>query len=311
VLGCGLATFGRYWKQLVGVVVTAFAAALLLGAIAVTAAVAVFTTQAEALTDGLRDGGGEAADAATAPAVVCAVVLGVLGLLALVAAQSLILAACTAAVQDGALGRRTSYRALLARSVRGARRSIGTNLLVGLLGLIPVAVFVAAALALGAFSSFDHPDGSALALSYLLMLVATPLVLWLSVRLSLAPVVAVAESARPLTALRRSRTLVRGSWWRTLGLMTVAGLCAGFAAGVINVVVEVVGLITLFGAVTASSDHGAFAHSALVVFPVLAVLLLLLAELVVLLYPQLVLSVVYVDRRMRTEGLAEDLIGSL
>ncbi|WP_329458441.1 hypothetical protein [Streptomyces sp. NBC_01497] len=308
VLGGGLATFGRYGKQLAGVLVTAFGSALLLGAIVITATVAVFATQADALADGL-DGGGDAA--VTAPAVVCAVLLGVLGLLALMAAQSVILAACATAVQDGTLGRRTTYRALLRTSLRGARRSFPVNLVVGVLGLIPLAVFAVAALSLGAFSSFDHPDGTALALSYLLMLAATPLVLWVSVRLCLAPVVAVAESAGPSAALRRSRTLVRGNWWRTFGLVAVAGMCAGLAASVINVVLELVGLITVFGAVTASPDGDSLAHSALVLLPLLAVALLFLAELVVLLYPQLVLSVVYVDRRIRDEGLAQDLIRAL
>ncbi|MCF3962011.1 hypothetical protein [Streptomyces fuscigenes] len=311
VLGGGLATFGRFWSRLVAVALTAFGAALVLGAIAVGATAAVFAARIEATADRLRDGGGDLWAAAGAPAVVSFALLGVLGLLALAAAQSLVLAACTAAVQEGVLGRPLGYRDLLGRALRGARRSFVVHLLAGLPALLPIAVLALAALALGGFSPSGRPGALALVLGWLLALACVPVVLWLGVQLSLAPVAAVAESARPLQALRRSRRLVRGAWWRTFGLVAVAGMIAGAAAAAVNLVLELVGWIALLGAFAVSHHGEPLAPVAIVLFPVVLLALAFLVELLVLLYPQLVLAMAYVDRRMRAEGLAGELIRAL
>lgn len=55
--------------------------------------------------------------------------------------------------------------------------------------------------------------------------------------LSVAVPVLMAEDLRGLAAMRRSRELVRGNWWRAVGLMIAAGLIAEAASFLIGLVI--------------------------------------------------------------------------
>ncbi|MBP0459391.1 hypothetical protein [Streptomyces montanisoli] len=306
LLGGGFKTFTRYWRPLTAVVVTAYGAFMVIGAAALAIAYAAAHGHLKTLTS---------LDGAPAPAsdlhavVAWAVVLGVLGLVALVTVQSLVTAACAVTVQDGALGRATTYRAVLGRSLRRLGPALGASAASWLLGLVPAALFMGVGLANGAFTSHIRPDPAPILIAYLVMIAGSAVVVWPALRIVLAPTVAVVESCGPRAALRRSWTLVGGAWWRTLGVLLVAGCVAGFAAGFVNVVLEVLGIVGTAGAFAASDGSGATIALASVLIPVSVALILV--ECVIMLYPQLVLALVYVDRRMRTENLAEVLIRSV
>ncbi|GLX19954.1 MULTISPECIES: hypothetical protein [Streptomyces] len=109
----------------------------------------------------------------------------------------------------------------------------------------------------------------------LALLPLLPVALWLGVLFALAPTAAGYEGLRPVAALRRSARLVRGAWWRTLGVTAPAAAftcAAGYA------------LQAWFGP--------AGALSALVLLPA---------------FPQLPAGLLYVDRLIRREHLAEAL----
>jgi hypothetical protein len=57
----------------------------------------------------------------------------------------------------------------------------------------------------------------------LMLLLVIPLIYFMNCWLLIAPVMIVEETFG-MGAMRRSRSLVRGSWWKTFGLMTVVGL---------------------------------------------------------------------------------------
>jgi hypothetical protein len=107
---------------------------------------------------------------------------------------------------------------------------------------------------------------------------------------------AVLEKAGPLTALRRSFTLARSGWWRTFGTRVLSRLIATLLTGVIGAPVVVIGLVAL--ASNSGSGDGirlflAFVNVALAIVTGAVIQPLLAA----------VDTVLYIDRRMRSEGL--------
>jgi membrane-anchored glycerophosphoryl diester phosphodiesterase (GDPDase) len=61
------------------------------------------------------------------------------------------------------------------------------------------------------------------------------LLIVLGIRLTLAVPALVLERQRPLDALRRSWNLVRGSTWRTFGILFLATLVVGVISGLVSV----------------------------------------------------------------------------
>ncbi|MFJ8161535.1 hypothetical protein ACIRBY_11415 [Streptomyces sp. NPDC096136] len=115
----------------------------------------------------------------------------------------------------------------------------------------------------------------ALGVPPLAVLPLVPVALWLGVLSALAPTAAGYEGLGPVAALRRSARLVRGAWWRTL---------AATAPAVVFTAAAAYALLLWFGL------PGALA--ALVLLPA---------------FPQLPAGLLYVDRRIRREHLAEAL----
>ncbi|HUZ88529.1 MAG TPA: hypothetical protein VMU49_01730 [Candidatus Acidoferrales bacterium] len=55
-------------------------------------------------------------------------------------------------------------------------------------------------------------------------IIGIPVAIWIGVRWSLAPIVLFAEDLGAMQSLGRSWSLVRGSWWRTFGLILLVAL---------------------------------------------------------------------------------------
>lgn len=127
----------------------------------------------------------------------------------------------------------------------------------------------------------------------LLTLAAIPVTIYLVIKLSLATPAAALESTSagfisPVTALQRSWRLVRGAWWRTLGLLVLAAIIAGALSQVV--------------AIPASIVVSALPLSAGVAL-VTSVIVAGIGQAVSQPVSGLVLALVYVDRRIRTEQL--------
>src|SRR4029077_11107428 len=58
--------------------------------------------------------------------------------------------------------------------------------------------------------------------------------IWIYYSLSLAPAALVLEKQSVRGALRRSRALVKGSWWRVFGILVLAGISAAIAGAIIH-----------------------------------------------------------------------------
>ena len=156
---------------------------------------------------------------------------------------------------------------------------------------VPVLVSVALAIAVVAL-------GGAV-----LLLIAIPLVLagfalgaYLYVRLSLAPCALVLERVSLGTSLRRSSLLVKGDWWRVFGISLLTLVVAQFVALVIQVPFELFGYGSpgdLF------SGAGALTTRTLIASSIGSII----GATLVAPFTSGVRALLYVDRRMRAEGL--------
>lgn len=177
-----------------------------------------------------------------------------------------------------------AFRRALPRLPRLLAASVLVVMLVGAVWVVVAGLWV---LAVGLDS------GIGFAAMALLTLAAIPVTIYLGIKLSLTtPAVALESTAEgpisPVTALKRSWGLVRGAWWRTLGLLVLAAIIAGALSQVV--------------AIPAGLIVSALPLSAGVAF-VASVTVAGIGQAVSQPVSGLVLALVYVDRRIRTEQL--------
>jgi MFS family permease len=197
-----------------------------------------------------------------------------------------------AVVGKAVLGRPTSFRETW-EQVRGRILAlVGLALLTTLLVIAPLGLAVLVAVLLGAVSPW------LLLLGVPLVLAGVALSVRLYVRLSLAPAVLVLERAGVRTAMRRSGALVgsalRGDFWRLLLALALVQLIAVFVTGVLTVPFAVLGGVNA----VVNPDAGGFT--------LLFVVTQVgggLASFLVSPFVAAARGLLYVDRRMRAEGL--------
>lgn len=144
-------------------------------------------------------------------------------------------------------------RAVLGRSVtageawRDARprllQLLGLTLLTALLG--PGVILLGFAPMAG-YGLAGGGSDALVGLLSLLGLLTVPVALWLWIRFSLAAPALMLEKQGVLTALSRSRRLVRGAWWRVLGVTVLSYLLALVVAVVIAVPFQFLGMLLGF-----------------------------------------------------------------
>jgi hypothetical protein len=115
------------------------------------------------------------------------------------------------------------------------------------------------------------------------------------VRLSLAPAAALLEKAPVVRSLKRSWLLVRRSWWRVFGVLLLTMLIASFVSQVVQVP------FLVFGA-GPSGFTSSFTHTTTRML-VLTYIGSGIAQAIVAPFTAAVRALLYIDRRMRAEGL--------
>ena len=147
----------------------------------------------------------------------------------------LVVGPSTVAAMRATLGLRTGWGASLALGSRAMIRLVAWNLLAGAAVLLVLAISVAGAAALA------RPLGLAVAgiLLALWLLALLPLYLWLAIKLCFGPVELVARSMGIGAAIASSWRLVRGSWWRILGILLVVGIVLGLLSGLVVQILDV------------------------------------------------------------------------
>ncbi|MFF9088143.1 hypothetical protein ACF1BE_17285 [Streptomyces sp. NPDC014991] len=117
-----------------------------------------------------------------------------------------------------------------------------------LLGLIIGGVFVAGALPGLLVRQTGGSDAGGSALLALGLLGAVVVAMWLAIRYNLAAPALVLERQGAVKALGRSAKLVRGAWWRVLGIQALAWIISGIVSAIVTIPFAAVG--------AAVSGHG-------------------------------------------------------
>jgi hypothetical protein len=252
---------------------------------AATAADRVTIAQGSALTGG-----------AAALAVIVASVVG----------SALLQGILTRVVADGALGKRPTAGEALRAAGRRFWPLIGFSVLLGVLQLVLVLVLAASVAALlVAFSGVANSIGIVYAVLLALPIALALLVVYgfFAVKLALAPSAIVLERRPVFAAVRRSWALTRRAFWRTFGLIALVTVMVGVASQIVSIPFTILG--SALGGLLYPNSGGDLQNS------VLPILVSSLPSLVVAVIVSGIgqiaqvgaLVLVYLDRRMRTEGL--------
>jgi hypothetical protein len=191
-------------------------------------------------------------------------------------------------VGRSAIGEPLSFSQAWRRTLPRFGRLVGASVLVVLL---IASIWVAVTIVWVVAALLDA--GAAYVVATLLTLAAIPVTIYLGVSVALTtPAVALESTAAgpigPVTGLRRSRTLTRRAWWRTFGILLLGAVIAGALSQVIAVPVGIILSVAPLGS-TLSIVASTFAAG--------------LGQAVAAPISGLILALVYVDRRIRTEQL--------
>lgn len=147
----------------------------------------------------------------------------------------------------------------------------------------------------------------AIALTVFLFLASIPLLLWLSTKLALVPAAIILEHATILQAIARAWTLIRGRFWVALGVILVISVTFSAISQVISIPLGFLsGALTTIVAPTGDPDPAAIIG--VLVVALLVQVVTLLIQSVAIVVQSTATTLVYIDCRMRREGLDLDLL---
>lgn len=273
----------------------------LLAYIAVIVVVGLVAWGSFSRLDTLRPGSDEYEAVLTGSIALTAVAAFVLGLAAS-ALSAIVQGIVVREVAHAVLAEKLTLRALWRQFTPVAWRLIGYAFLLLLAVLVLVAVVTVGVVAIG----FALP-ALAIVLAILLVLAAIPLYLWLATKLLLVPSVIVLERATVWQAVARSWRLIRGRFWVALGVLVLISFVFGFLAQAISIPFSFLtsGLTTV---IAPTGDPGTGAFLLLIVSGLLTQVLAMLVQAIALVVQGTASALVYVDCRMRHEGLDLDLL---
>jgi hypothetical protein len=237
-------------------------------------------------------------------------IAGLLGASAIVAvvtwvATVVLTGILTVVVSRAVLGERLSAGQAWQAARRRLPRLLLLTLVYSLIWLVPFLTVALVAVALGVGGA---DGGATAALVVLLFLAAVPVTIWLYVRYALSGPSLMLESTPPAAgqpsrpvgvagALRRSAELVKGSWWRVFGILLLVLLIVAIISQVISVPFS----LPFFAVGDEPSD------SEFLLALVLSALGGIVASTITAPFTAAATVLLYVDRRIRREGLDIDL----
>lgn len=212
-----------------------------------------------------------------------------------------VLSVLYAVLVPAVLGRTVPFGQALRAGLRRTPSMLVVYLVTTLIGFVVVGAAVGLAVLIG-FAG----DGSGLAILAAVLVVIAGYAgwAWIAVTLVLAPPATIVEGIGPGAALARSRALVRGAWWRSLGVLLLGAVVAA-AGAVVGIVAGIVGAATLTSAMSASAgvpSASAFGPYFLVLGAGIRVV-----GSAALPFGAGMVGLIYLDRRMRTEDYAREL----
>jgi len=170
--------------------------------------------------------------------------------------------------------------------------------------LLTLAVLVAVLILAGIVLIGVAIGGVGLAISIgvtiLLALGAVVLGAWLVTKFSITPSIIVLERSKAIPAARRSWSLTTGFFWRTLGCEALVAVIIQIAAQIISVPLS---LLQFVGVIIDPNMSSGAGFAVLIVVYVLSAVVSLLIGTVGALVQAALVALIYIDLRMRKEGL--------
>lgn len=225
----------------------------------------------------------------------------VLGLLAAAVAVFLATIVLTGlliiSVSQSVLGRVVSIGEVWTRARGRLGALVGLTVLIGVAATVAITlvVVVSALLIGGLATALGDSAGVLVLLGLLIFAAAVVATAWLSIKLALAAPVLVLERASVMTSLRRSWSLTAGHFWRIFGSLVLSSIIVSVISYALMVVP------TLITALVATSPD------AIVTATVVTTVLSVLISAATTPFLAAVLALVYIDVRMRKEGLDVEL----
>lgn len=202
------------------------------------------------------------------------------------------------------LNRRTGFRQMwtLSRSRTGALLGLAGLLILGAAAVVVLAVVATMALV----AAMDRAAVLALVLLFFGLMIV---LLWLGIRFLLAPAAIVVEEIGTFAGLRRSWQLTARNWWRILGVTLVVGLLVGVITQIVLIPVSLLGNAVGFTVFAQGGEGESQVVRILVAVVGTAVTALVAA--VGYAFQTSTVALVYLDLRMRKDGLDLSLLRQL
>ncbi|MBX0300867.1 glycerophosphoryl diester phosphodiesterase membrane domain-containing protein [Cryobacterium sp. 1639] len=241
-------------------------------------------------------------EAVEAGAIVAIVLSALVPIALSIVASALLQGVIVLEVSRATLGEKLRLGALWRQVGRRVWPLVGWTLLLSaalLVGILLVAGVVFACVLLG-----GAWIGLAVFLGVIGVLALIAAGAWVGTKTAVVPSLIVLERSRIWAAVRRSWSLTGGFFWRTLGVLLLIALIVGVVSQVVTTP-----LTLLFGAATALIDPNASfeAYIPAGVLYLLTILISLVISAVTAVVQSAAVALIYIDLRMRKEGLDLDL----
>ena len=194
------------------------------------------------------------------------------------------------------LDRRTGFRRMwmLSRSRIGALLGLAGLMILGAAAVVAVAV-------VATFGLLAAMGRSGVLGLVLLFIGLTVVLLWLGLRFIVAPAAIVVEEVGTFAGLRRSWQLTGRNWWRILGVTVVVGLLVGVMTQILLIPVSLAG--QAFGATVFAQSGEGGSQAVRILVTVAGTVVTALVAAVGFAFQTSTVALVYLDLRMRKDGL--------
>ena len=215
------------------------------------------------------------------------------------------------AVSRSVLGRVASSKEVWERTKSKFLPLIGLNIITGIIsGLMVIIGIVAFFVLLASVASTAETEtelwqGMGIALVGIFILIVAGVVVssYLSIKFSVASPAMVLENLGVFASIGRSWSLTRGNFWRLFGINILTNIIISMVTGVFSGVVVLLGT---FSTVVASSSTNDFMGALSITF-IISMVMTAISLLITLPFSSSVNALLYIDLRMRKEGLDVEL----
>lgn len=215
------------------------------------------------------------------------------------------------AVSRSVLGRVASSKEVWERTKSKFLPLIGLNIIIsiisGLMMIIGIAVFFALLASAASTANTDREflqDLSIMLVGLFILMVISALVgSYLSIKFSVASPAMVLENLGVFAAIGRSWSLTRGNFWRLFGINILTAIITFMVAGIFVGIADALGAIFIVVGSSSPEDVIASLNTTYILVMVMSTI----AQLLILPFTSSVNALLYIDLRMRKEGLDVEL----